>query len=150
MFLLVGSLATLLLVGGIAGAFWATTGTGSGSDAAVSAQTLTVTAAASPTADLYPGASGALQFTVTNPNPYPVTLTSVTYGAITSSNPTNCPAANLVAATGGVLGTAIPVSANGTSGNATMPNAVTLASTAPNGCQGIIFTIVLTLTGVQT
>ena len=148
--LLLGSILAVSVAGGIAFALWSTSGTGSGSAKAITAQTLTVTAAASPTADLFPGASGALQFTVANPNPYPVSLTSISYGSVTSSDQANCPASNLTLGAGGALGTPISVPASGTSGAVSVPSAVTLAVSAPNGCQGVTFTVAVTLTGTQT
>ncbi|MDQ1429745.1 MAG: hypothetical protein QOF40_347 [Actinomycetota bacterium] len=147
---LFASILAIVLAGGIAIALWSASGSGSGTTKAITAQTLTVTAAASPTADLYPGASGAVQFAVTNPNPYPVSLTSIGYGSVTSSDQVNCPASNLTLGAGGALGTPISVPASGTSGAVSVPSAVTLAVSAPNGCQGVTFTVGVTLTGTQT
>ena len=77
---------TFVSTAGVAVALWSASGTGNGGAKALTAQALTVTAASTPTADLFPGASGDLQFTVTNPNPYPISLTAVDYGAVTSSD----------------------------------------------------------------
>src|SRR5882724_5103824 len=52
---------------------------------------LVLTASANPVADLYPGATGAAQFTVTNPNPYPVRLLSLSLGTVRSSDQLACP-----------------------------------------------------------
>jgi hypothetical protein len=148
--LLFGSVLSIFL-GIIVGiALWAASGSGPGSAKVVTAQTLTVTAAVSPTADLFPGGSGALQFSVANPNPYPVTLTSIAYGAVTSGDQANCPASNLTPAGGGALGTPIAIPANGSSGAVSVPAAVTLSVNAPNGCQGVTLTVAVTLTGSQT
>ena len=134
--------------GGTAYALWSSTGTGSGRAATLSAQTLTVTAVTG-TADLYPGASGKLSFTVTNPNPYPVTFTAMTPGTVTSSNQAQCPASNLTVATfaGGL---SLAVAANATSPTLTIPAAATLALAAPDGCQNKTFDVALTLTGTQS
>jgi hypothetical protein len=148
--LVVASVLAIVLAGGVAIALWSASGSGSGTTKAITAQTLTVTAAATPTADLFPGASGALQFTVTNPNPYPVSMTAISYGSVTSSDQANCPASNLTLGAGGALGTPISVPASGTSGAASVPSAATLAVSAPNGCQGVTFTVAVTLTGTQT
>jgi hypothetical protein len=148
--LVVASVLAIVLAGGVAIALWSASGSGSGTTKAITAQTLTVTAAATPTADLFPGASGALQFTVTNPNPYPVSMTSISYGSVTSSDQANCPASNLTLAAGGALGTPISVPASSTSGAASVPSAATLGVSAPNGCQGVTFTVAVTLTGTQT
>ena len=147
--LLGGAGAIVLITGGVVAALWSASGSGNASDKALTAQTLTITAAATPTADLYPGASGALQFTVTNANPYPVSLTSMTAGTITSGDPTNCPSTNITVS-GGTLVTPIAVPAAGTSAAISVPSKVLMAAAAPDGCQGVTFTIAITLTGAQT
>ncbi|MCA1843236.1 MAG: hypothetical protein LC792_08615 [Actinobacteria bacterium] len=137
-----------LTAAGTAYALWSSTGTGSGRAATLSAQTLTVTAVTG-TADLYPGASGKLSFTLTNPNPYPVTFTAMTPGTITSSNPAQCPASNLTVATF-PSGLSLTVAANATSSTLSIPAAATLALAAPDGCQNKTFDVALTLTGTQS
>lgn len=142
------SIAMLLLTGGgIAAALWSANGNGSGQAKALTAQTLTVTASTA-TADLYPGFSGGdVTFTITNPNPYPVSFSSMTPGAITSSDATNCPASNISVLSASGLG--LSVAANATSPAQAIANVVTMAGSAPDGCQGVTFTIALTLTGSQ-
>jgi hypothetical protein len=145
--------AGLVIVGGVtaggtAYALWSSTGTGSGRAVTLSAQTLTVTAVTG-TADLYPGASGKLSFTVTNPNPYPVTFIAMTPGTITSSNPATCPSSNLTVATF-PSGLSLAVAANATSPTLSIPAAATLALAAPDGCQNKTFDVALTLTGTQS
>lgn len=146
----VGAVSIIMLMltgGGIAAALWSANGSGSGQAKALTAQSLTVTAATG-AADLYPGFTGGdVFFTVTNPNPYPVTFTSMTPGAVTSSNPTGCPTTNLSVLSAGSLN--IPVGANTTSATQSIPNVVTLAAGAPDACQGVTFTIALTLSGSQ-
>jgi len=137
-----------IAVGGTAYALWSSTGTGTGRAATLSAQTVTVTAVTG-TADLYPGASGKLSFTLTNTNPYPVTFTAMTPGTITSSNAAQCPSSNLTVATF-ASGLSLTVAANSTSGTLSIPAAATLALAAPDGCQNKTFDVVLTLTGTQS
>lgn len=146
----VGIVGAVALTGGIALALWDTAGSGFGSARARTAQTLTITAAASPTADLFPGGSGALQFTVTNPNPYGVTLTSFTTSTITSGDQANCPSTNVTASASGTLASPIVVGANATSAAQSVAGLVSMAGAAPNGCQGVTFTIAMTLSGTQT
>ena len=43
-----------------------------------------------------------------------------------------------------------PSVANATSGAQSIANVVSMGSTAPDGCQGVTFTIALTLTGSQS
>ena len=130
----------------VAFALWSTSGVGTGSAKALTAQSLTVNAATA-TADLYPGfTQGDVYFSVNNPNPYPVTITSMTPGAITTSNP-SCVATNITVASASGLSIVLP--ANSTATGQTITNVVTMLSTAPDACQGVTFTIGLTLTGTQ-
>ena len=139
---------TVMLTAGVAVALWTANGTGSGNARALTAQTITVNATTG-TADLYPGFNGGdVHFTLTNPNPYAVTFDSMTPGAITSSNPGACPASNVTASS--AAGLSLPVGANATSGAQSIANVVSMGSTAPDGCQGVTFTIALTLTGSQS
>lgn len=139
---------TVVLTAGLAVALWSANGTGSGNARALTAQTVTVNAATG-TADLYPGFTGGdVHFTLTNTNPYPVTFDAMTPGAITSSAPGACPASNVTASS--ATGLSLPVAANTTSGAQSIANVVTMAAGAPDGCQGVTFTIALTLTGSQS
>lgn len=146
----VATVVMVLVATGLAYGFWTVLGTGQGSDKATSSLSLTITAALSPTADLFPGGSGALQFTVTNPNPFGVSLTSLSTTTVTSSDPTNCPATNVTATAGPTAITAISVAANATSPVQSIPGVVAMATTAPNGCQGVTFTVSATLSGSST
>lgn len=140
--------AVVLAGGGIAAALWSANGSGPGQAKALSAQSLTVTAATG-AADLYPGFNGGdVFFTITNPNPYPVTFTSMTAGTITSSNPAACPSSNVTVAN--ATGLALAAAASSTSGIQSIGNVVTMAAGAPDGCQGATFTISLTLSGSQS
>lgn len=138
---------TVLATAGLAVALWTANGSGSGNARALTAQTITVNATTG-TADLYPGfTDGDVHFTLTNPNPYPVTFDTMTAGTITSSDPTNCPASNVSAT--GATGLALSVGANATSGAQSIDDVVSMQASAPDGCQGVTFTIALTLTGSQ-
>jgi hypothetical protein len=144
-------LALLLVVFGVgvAAAAWLQTGTGFGSAKAQTAVNSTIATSAA-TADLFPGkAGGSVYFTVDNPNAYPVTYTSLAVGAITSSDPTNCPAVatNITVAT--PITVNIPLLANAAAAAKTVAGVTTMPSTAVNGCQGVTFTIALTLTGAS-
>lgn len=132
---------------GVAAALWSSTGTGAGRAEARTAVNVTVTAATG-TADLYPGfADGDLYFTLTNTNPYPITFTAADAGAITSSNPTGCPAS--LVTVDDASGLALEVDAADTSATESIADVVSLSSTAPDACQGVSFSIALTLTGSQ-
>jgi len=72
----VAFVAGLLFVSGVAFAEWLANGSGSGYAKAASAQNLTTSVAVA-SDSLYPGGTGDLALTVNNPNPFPVTVTSV-------------------------------------------------------------------------
>ena len=139
---------TVLLTAGVAVALWTANGSGSGNARALTAQTVTVNATTG-AADLYPGFTGGdVHFTLTNTNPYAVTFDTMSAGAITSSNPGACPASNVSAT--GATGLSLPVGANATSAAQSIANVVSMQASAPDGCQGVTFTIALTLTGSQS
>ncbi len=139
----------MIVIGGATVGYGAWTSSGSGPVEArsIGAQAVTLTAAAG-AADLYPGASGAVYFRVTNNNPYPIRIKAANFGTVTSSDSTACPADNV--STTNMTGLALDVAANSTSTTLTIAGAVTLASGAPDGCQNKTFTIATTVTGVQT
>lgn len=139
----------VLATAGGAYGLWTSTATGSSSSKALTAQTVSVTAETA-TADLYPGFSGGDVFfgITTNNNPYPIRFTSMAPGAITSSNQTACPASHVTVAS--KSGLTIDVAAGAAATGQTIADVVTLATAAPDGCQGVTFTIALTLTGAQT
>ena len=140
--------AVLALGAGIAYALWSGEGTGSGRARATVAVGATL-APADGTPDLYPGFTGGdLYFTIDNPNPYQITFTDMTAGAVTSSDETACPAAN-VTVTSPVTGLSL-VAPPGTSGQLSITDVVSMSPDAPDGCQGVAFDIALTLVGTQS
>ena len=151
--LVIFSVIVAMLVGGVATAAWLSTGTGPArGQAAATAQALTVTARSGP-ADLYPGATGAVYFTVANSNPYAVTLSTVSYGVI-SGGGAGCVATdvtNIVKAIAAptTLTPALVVPANG-SIPGTIAGALTMPLTAANACQGVTFDIQITVSGVSS
>jgi hypothetical protein len=141
-----GGTTLTLATAGAAFALWSANGTGSGSAQTASAQNLTVTAAATD-AGLWPGGpAGAVGFTVANGNPYPVTLTGVSYGALDASGA--CEADDVVLAAGAPTTVSIAVPANGNA-SATIPGVLGLAPSAGDECQGVTLSVALTFTGSQ-
>ena len=148
----IGVLAVLflaLLSGSVAVASWLVDGTGPGAAKASTVVELTVSAG-TPTASLYPGATGDLAARVSNPNPFPVTLTGATFGAVTVTplSGQTCTVDD-VAVSGPVSlsGTTLPADSVGI--NVTVPGALTMLSTAADGCQGATFTVQVTLSGAS-
>src|SRR5947208_2594147 len=82
----------IILVSSIAYAAWTASGGGQGYAKAGTAQTLTtVDVSASTTASLYPSGTGNVLIRISNPNPYPVLVASVTgSGTITPDNGPAC------------------------------------------------------------
>ena len=84
---LLGAVMALFLLGSVVFAAWLVTGNGNGAAQATSAANLVVTPGTT-TADLYPGATGAVKVNVNNPNAFGVTITSIAAnGAITTGAP---------------------------------------------------------------
>jgi hypothetical protein len=132
-------------------AAWSTSGSGNGYAKAGTASALTIgDATASTVADLYPGATGAVKLQVTNPNSFPVKITSVakqTSGTITSDKGAACNAATGVTFTD-QTGLALVVAAGATS-TFTLSNAVAMSNASDNTCQGAVFTIPVDVTGIS-
>jgi hypothetical protein len=106
--------------------------------------TVRVTAVAG-SADLYPGfAGGDVAFTVANPDPWPLTFDSMTPGAISSDSPSRCPAGAISVAPATDLGLTLGPAALRT---VSIRDVVAMAESAPDGCQGVTFTVALRLSG---
>jgi hypothetical protein len=145
----------------------------SGEGQSASISNLTISAVASPSATnlMYPGGTGDVVVTISNPNPYPVTITAVqlptnatyatgyTSSALTTTQ-TGCLAAtpsqvtwNFSTATSGSSHTLTSPLTVGASGQANNPLAVTLTSdasmgtTTPAACANTFFSMP-SLTGV--
>jgi hypothetical protein len=131
-------------------AAWVTNGTGPGYAKAQTSSNLTLSdASATTTADLYPGATGSVKLKVTNPNPFPVRITSVAKqaSAITSDKGAACDAST------GVMfsdqtGLALDVAAGATV-TLTLANAISMSNASDNSCQGALFTIPVNVTGAS-
>lgn len=142
---LVGVTGTLVVAGGAGYAAWTAQASGTSQASSLTAVTASVTVHAGP-ADLYPGASGAVHFTVTNPNDYPVRFTAADFGTVASSDETACP--NTHVTVNDTTGLVIDVAAGATT-TSSVPAGVTLSSAAPDGCQGKAFVITTTLSGLS-
>ncbi|MFL5791004.1 MAG: hypothetical protein ACJ76A_05815 [Actinomycetota bacterium] len=143
----------ILLAGSVAFAWWTAGGTGNGYAKAATASPLTtVDVSASTTNDLYPGGDGTLTIQIHNPNTYAVTVNSITATGPGTSGVAACTAANTVTMPTAITGQSIPVPAGGDSLVLTYPGAVhmSLGGSADNSCQGLVFSIPVTLTGVNS
>ena len=140
-----------LVVTGILFAAWSTSGSGNGYAKAGTASALTLNdASASTTADLYPGANGAVKLSVTNPNSFPVRITAVSKqaaGTITSDKGAACNASTGVTFNN-QSGLTLDLAANTTS-TFTLANAVSMSNASDNSCQGAAFTIPVDVTAAS-
>jgi hypothetical protein len=139
--------------GGAAWAAWGIQGSGSSRAQAGTAVPLNVSSATiSPTTRLYPGGTADMLIKVRNDNHFPVTISFVvrTSKPITvDSGHAACPVA--------VLDTTeaddtFDVSWHLTAGQEqtfTLPNALVMAASAPNACQGASFAIPITITAAS-
>jgi len=142
-----------MIGGGVAFATWSASGSGTGSALAYTAQTVTINAVAltSSAASLFPGGpAGNVYFTVTNPNPYPIKITGISWGIPTSNNPTAC-ASSLISldSSAPTSGFNLQISANGTSTALQVNSVLDLSSSATDTCQGNGFSVPVTVTGQQ-
>lgn len=135
---------------GVAIAAWTTGGSGSGQAQAGTAQSLTLSAG-TPSTSLYPGASSDVASTINNPNPYPVHVTSIAFGAVSvDAGHSGCNLSSVTAPgsqTNG--GNGWNVAANGTL-PVDLANAISMDNTANDSCQGATFTVALTATGASS
>lgn len=139
----------LLTAAGSAAAYFAALGAGSGA-ASTTASTAAVTLTAGTASnDLYPGGSGTVSTTVTNSGNADVLLPSLvldtaqgTGGFAVDAAHSACTLGSFSFATQTGGGTGWTVAANA-SRTITLPASVTMAQSAPNGCQGAILSVYL-------
>ena len=132
---------------GLVYAAWTSSGSGSGYAKAGSAQALsTVDVSASTTATLYPGSTGDVLIKISNPNPYPVRVTTITgNGAITAdSGHSGCVTTGVTYTN--QTGKSIDIAANSTT-ETTLTGAAAMSNASDNGCQGATFTIPVSISG---
>jgi len=148
----VGLAAAVTLGGGVAYAAWTSNGAGTANAKAGTAIPLTtdLTGIAITTGLLYPnGPAGDVQLKITNPNPYPVTVTGIVpTGTVTASGGTGTCTTTGVTFTAQTMSLVIP--AGQTSAAQTFTGAASMSSAAENGCQGATFTIPVTLAGASS
>ena len=131
----------------VAFAAWTVGGGGSGTATAVSAQNLT-TSVATTTAALYPGITGAnLSLTVNNPNPFPVTITSVNANGAAVPDAAHASGCVTTGVSYATTSTSKTVAANGSS-SFTVPG-VSMSNASDTGCQGATFIIPVSFTATS-
>lgn len=135
MFVIIGIIALILATGGGAAyAYFTSSGHGSGQASVASGdQNITIsTASVGNATALYPGGTGDLVATVTNPNGAAVTVTAMTIGSLTCSTPAI------------TLNQSFTIPANLTTATVeTFPGVLTMGTNASNDCQGKTLTLAL-------
>jgi hypothetical protein len=151
------AVAAVVLAGvvgvGVAYAVWSASGSGSGAGRAIGAQSLVVTAVTpgGTGSSLYPGGpAGWVYLTIQNPNPYDVNVTHLSWGTPTSADPASCPSSNFSLDPSATTTVSVLVKGTTTSGALQVFNVIDMAHSAPDGCQGVVVNIPVTVTGTQT
>jgi hypothetical protein len=143
---LVAGTTAALIGGGIAFAAWTTTGTGNGTATAGTDSPLTVTVSA--VTGLYPTGTFNVPFTVKNPNPYNVTLQTVSLSGVTvDSAHASCLANTPDVITGSDLTDTDVVAKNNGAATTSKNFVVSMSNGADDTCKGAIFTLSLTAAG---
>jgi hypothetical protein len=149
----VAVLVTLIVLGGIALAYWRAGGTGTGSITTGSAAAV-ILSPATPTGAVYPGGRTDIALTVTNPNDGIVTIGSLALdttrgnqGFAVDSAHAGCSVAALTVTlqTDAGAGWSIPAKTGLADGSLaiSLPHALAMDVGAVNACQGALFTVYL-------
>jgi hypothetical protein len=150
---LIPAMAVSLALAGTAEAFWQATGAGTGTGS-TGATTGVSIGPGSPSAAMYPGGTGNVVLTITNPNTAPVHIGSLaldtgrgTGGFIVDAGHAGCAvtALTFTTQTNAGAGWTIPAKAGAINGTlpVTLTNALAMAASAANACQGATSTIYL-------
>jgi hypothetical protein len=136
-----------IAVGGTAAAYWTRIGSGTGAAGTGSTSAVTITPGTA-SAGLFPGGTSSVAVTVTNPNTASVRIdafsldtTQGTSGFSVDAGHSGCTLGSLSFPTQTQAG-GWTVSGSGNLA-VTLPASLTLATTAPNACQGATFTVYL-------
>lgn len=146
--ILVSVTVVTLVVAGVAVAYWLSGGSGSGS-AATGTTTPVTLSPGTPTAQLYPGGQASVVLTITNPNPGSVRVGTLTLdttqgtgGFAVDGGHSSCGVASLsyTTQTNGGAGWTLT---GGQVLAVTLTNALSMATSAADACQGASFTVYL-------
>lgn len=148
------TMSALVLASGVAYAFWSTTGSGTGAAASGSSLGLTLTAGTVSTNVLYPTATGDVVVVISNPNPFAVSVDSLTLPTTAATAYTNAGLTTLNAAcnTGGtgvtwnytsksLTGVIVAKKTGGVDGTLTLTltNGAAMSNASDNSCQSSFF-----------
>lgn len=148
-----------LIVAGMATASWTNGAFGNGQAASIAGQVVTVERATA-AQTLYPGVTnGTLVFLVTNPNPYPVQITTITAGSVSGIVANDNANVNLPSCAGSATGITYNwtsktglthvVGANGGTFTYTLTGALSMSASSHATCAGAIFTVPVAVTAAS-
>jgi hypothetical protein len=145
------AIVVALIAAGGALAYYTSTGSGSGDASVVgSPADLTITAGTPATGLLYPGASGEVDATISNPNAFPVRVNSLVLasgGIAADAGHSGCDtsALHFTTQTNGGLGWDVPAKVGATDGSldVQLADAISMDSDAANECQGATLSVYL-------
>lgn len=144
------ALGLILASAGVANAFWSSSGVGAGGGATGTALPVVLTPG-SPAAQLRPGGTADAKLTITNPNGFPVTIGSLvldathgTGGFAVDSGHAACTPLSLGFTTA-TTGWTVPAKVGSTDGtlDVLLSDSVSMASGAPDACQGVQVSVYL-------
>ena len=146
----VAAAATALALSGGAVAYYSSAGHGSSSASVASPDPLSI-AAQTPAANLlYPGGSGEVDATVSNPNPFPLRINSLVLGSggigvDSAHSGCDTSALHFTSQSNGGAGWDVPAHVGTTDGSLDLQltGSISMDTSAANACQGAIFTISL-------
>jgi hypothetical protein len=143
------SALALIIAAGVTFGSWSLSGTGNGYAKAVTPSNLTLNdASASTVAQLYPGGTGDVKVSITNPNAFAVTITGVSgSGTITSDKGATCDASTGVSYTN-QTGLSLALAAGATQ-VFTLTGAAAMSNSTVDACKGAIFTIPVSVTATS-
>jgi hypothetical protein len=142
------AIVVMLVVAGGALAYYTAAGSGSGSATVGTPDVLTITASTPAAGLLYPGGTGEVDLTISNPNAFPVRVNSLVLGGDgIGSDHAGCDTSSLhyETQTNSGAGWDVPAGDGTTPGtlDVQLTDALSMDSDASNECQGATFTISL-------
>jgi hypothetical protein len=144
----VAAVPAVVLAGtGVAFAAWTLSGTGSGTALSAGTTGLIVAGVTPAAGTLFPsGPAAPVDLTINNPNPYPVNVTSITWGSVSPANTGACAATNVSIDSAASPSSSVnfTIAANTTSPTEVVPGVVDMAAGAPGGCANMTFSVGVT------
>jgi len=144
------SMTVIAVTAGVSYAVWTASGSGSAEASATITQSLVVTAVTPTNGSLYPGGpAGPVSLSIQNPNPYAVTVTSLSWGTPYSTSTSACPSSDISVDANAPTTVSISIPASSTATDQVINGVLDLAHAAGNGCQGVNFIVPVTVSGTQ-